>query len=514
MARKEYVAAIDAGTIGCRTIIFDTEGHEIGRAYDEYLSYYPLPAWVEQNAEDWWITACNTVKRAIATTKVNPEDIVGVSVTNQRETIVPVDIDGKPLRNAIVWQDRRTVPQCEWIKKNVGADVVYQITGLTVDPYFSAPKILWIMENQPEIVKKTFKFLLVHDYIEYKLTGEFVTDWSNASRTMLFDVEKFEWSEKLSNEMGIPKEKMPTAYASGTKVGEVTKEAAESTGFAEGTPVAAGGGDQQCGAVGVGVVRLGRIKATTGTGTFMLAFLDEPKRDRQKRVLCSCHAVPGKWVMEASMFTTGAVYRWFRDRFGQLEKLTASQLGIDAYELLNDEADAAPVGSGGVLVIPHFIGAGAPHWDPKARGVILGLALGHERKHVIRAIMEGVCFEIRRNIEVMRELGIKIEEMRITGGATRNPTWNQIQADVYGIPVAKGVVEEATSLGAAILAGVGAGIYRDVADAAEKMVIIGERRMPIAKNHDLYNKLYEVHKAVYQALKQANVYARLAEFTV
>lgn len=510
----QVLAAIDAGTIGCRTIIFDESGRETARDYQEYPSTYPRPAWVEQNAMDWWRAVCNTSQRAIEKAGISPGDIVGISVTNQRETTVPVDENGNPLRNAIIWQDRRTVKQCEEIRKKVGVSEVYQTTGLTIDPYFSAPKILWIKENEPRIFNSTYKFMLVHDFIEMKLTDMFITDWSNASRTLLFDVEKFNWSEKICNTLEIPLEKLNKAYSSGVKIGEITARAAKETGFAEGTPVVVGGGDQQCGALGVGVIKQGRIKATMGTGTFLLAYTDKPKHDPKKRVLFSCHADPRKWVVEASIFTTGSVYRWFRDQLGHTEKSAAQILGKDPYDILCDVAAQAPPGSGGVVLIPHFVGAGAPYWDPDARGVIVGLALGHTRAHLIRAIMEGACFEVRKSIEIMKELGLKFDEVRITGGATRSPLWNQIQADIYNIPVARGNVEEATSLGAAILAGVGVGIYKSVSEASETMVQISERREPDEKNREVYDKLYKVHNDVYMALKEKGVYASLSEFSV
>ncbi|MEM4446357.1 MAG: xylulokinase [Candidatus Jordarchaeales archaeon] len=507
----EYLVAIDAGTIGCRTIVFDENGREIGRAYEEYPSLYPYPTWVEQRPDDWWRAVCNTVKGAISRAKIKAEEIAGISVTNQRETIVPVDENGKPLRNAIVWQDRRTIEECRKIKEVLGSEKVYEITGLTVDPYFSAPKILWIKENEKEIFDKTYKFMLVHDYILMKLTGEFVTDWSNASRTMLFNIKEFKWSREICDALEIPLEKLPRAEAPAKKIGEVTREASEATGLAVGTPVVTGGGDQQCGAVGIGVVREGRVKATTGTGTFILAYSGKPVLDKKMRVLCSCHADPGKWVVEASIFTTGSIYRWFRDQLGHVEKVVAEILGEDPYNILNKEAEAVPPGSGGILVLPHFIGAGAPYWNPNSRGVIFGLALGHTRKHLIRALMEGVCFEIRKNIEVMREVGISINEMRITGGATRSDLWNQIQADIYNLPIVIGAVEEATALGAAILAGVGVGVYKSISEAAERAVKIKEVKKPDATKRKVYDSLYSLHVELYEALNSRGLFEKLAK---
>jgi D-xylulose kinase len=507
---EEYVAAIDAGTTGLRTIIFNVDGRVTAQAYEEYASSFPSPFSVEQNPLDWWRAVCNTSKIALRKAKIKPDEIKGISVTNQRETIVPVNAIGEPLRTAIVWQDRRTTSECKEIASRVGAEKVYSITGLTIDPYFSAPKILWMKKNQGEIFSKTFKFLLVHDYLMMRLTGEFVTEHSNASRTMLFDIRNLDWSDTMCELLEIPKEKLPTIYQSGESIGAVSNRASKETGFSTRTLVVTGAGDQQAAAVGVGVTEVGRLKATTGTGTFILAFLNEPKYDAKRRVLCSCHAVPGKWVNEASIFTTGAVYRWFRDQFGQAEKNEAERSGKDPYDLLNEQAAKIPAGSRGVMLIPHCMGSGAPHWNPYDRGVLIGFTIGHERGCIVRAIMEGTSFEIKENIEVMKEMGTETRELRVTGGATRSSTWNQIQSDVTGLPVLKGAVEEATAMGAAILAGVGAGIYKGVVEAADEMVKIAERYTPNEEKSQLYSKLYIVYEKVYKALSEQNIFAELS----
>jgi D-xylulose kinase len=511
------LAAIDAGTTGERVAIFSPEGEVVAWKYLEHDSFFPKPAWVEQEAKDWWDRVCKASKTALreASKKgVTPEMIIGISVTNQRETVVPVDKSGKPLRRAIIWQDRRSTTECDRIKKAVGEDRVYDVTGLTVDPYFSAPKIKWIKEHEPNLYRETFKFLLVHDFLVNRLADDCITSWDNASRTMLFDIRKLRWSDELLDGMEIDRDKLPKPLPSGKRIGEVTRRASRETGFIYGTPVICGGGDQQCGALGVGVVKPGTIKATTGTGTFMLAFLKEPTLDPKKRVLCSCHCVPGSWVQEASIFSTGTIYRWIRDELSEKEKLSAKSQGIDPYELLNREASLAPPGSKGLLVTPHFAGAGAPHWNPYARGIIAGLAMGHTRKELVRAALEGIALEIRENIEVMKELGIPIAEMRVTGGASRNPCFNQIQADVYGLPVLRGRLEESTALGCAMISGLGTGIFRSVEDAAEKMVHITERYEPNPKNKPIYDRLFEIYKKIYVALEGAGVYRDLAQFSV
>jgi len=508
-----YLGAIDAGTTGVRTLIFDTGGHVVSWKYSEFPSYFPEPTWVEQEASDWWDCVCRTAQSALrdgAERGVSPNKVAGISVTSQRETIVPVGRNVKPLHRALVWQDRRTAPQCDRIRQRIGANRLYGITGLTVDPYFSAPKILWVKDNVPEVYNEAHKFLLVHDYILAKLTGEFVTSWDNASRTLLFDIARSRWSDEILEGLDLDLRKLPDPLPSGRHVGEVTKRAAEETGFAERTRVICGGGDQQCSAIGVGVVRPGRTKATTGTGTFILSFLERPTFDPEMRVLCSCHAVPGKWVQEASMFSTGTIYRWFRDQFGQPERIEAESSGVDAYAILDKEAAEAPPGSNGLLVLPHFVGAGAPHWNPYARGTILGLALGHRKSDLIRAIMEGIALEIRKNVEVIRELGTPVDELRVTGGMARNRGFNQIQADVLGIPVLRGKAEESTSLGCAILAGVGVGLFNSVPDAADKMVEVVERCEPNPENRETYDRMFELHKKAYIALNKAGVYEGLA----
>ncbi len=499
-----FVAALDLGTTGCRTFIFDLAGTIIASDYQEWESYYPSPSFVEQDANVWWDSIKITIENAIKRSGIDKTDIVSLSVTNQRETIVPVDKEGNPLYNALVWQDRRTIDQVEYIKKNIGIEKVYKTTGLTIDPYFSATKILWFKDKKPEIYQKTHKFLLVADFIIHKLTGKFCTDYSNASRTMLFDINKFQYSDDLASEMEIDLDKMPEALESGVDVGEIESK---ETLFDKKTLVITGAGDQQSAALGVGVVFPGEIKCTTGTGSFILAYLSEPKFDPMKRVLCSCHAVPGKWVQEASIFTSGAVLRWFRDQIGHAE-CTAIQEGQDPYDLITAEAQKSSIGANGLLLIPHFVGSGAPHWNPHAKGIIFGLALGHERKDLYRAVLEGVAYEIRKNIEVFKELGIEPKELMLTGGGSRSDFWNQIYADVLGITCVRNVIEESTSLGAAILAASGAGIFPDIAKAAENLCKVDKKWIPNNDRHTIYEKIYNFSYEIYELINSKNLYKK------
>jgi D-xylulose kinase len=497
---NELVLAIDAGTTGVRSMFFDRSGKVAAKAYAEYESLYPHPSWVEQKAESWWEKTCETIQHCIKQASISPEQVVGISVTNQRETTVPIDQDGNTLRNAIVWQDRRTIQQCDLIKKKISPAQVYSITGLTIDPYFSAPKMLWIREKERSTFDATDKFLLVHDYLIYRLSDQLITDNSNASRTLLLDLRTAKWSKTLLEILEIPPEKLPKPLESGSPVGELTDAAARETGLKAGTPIVAGGGDQQCAALGVGVVREGMIKSTTGTGTFLLAHSKTVRLDPSMRTLCSRHVVPNAFVVEASMFTTGSALKWFRDNLGTKEMEIADEEGVDPYDVITAEAEGIAPGSEGVLHIPHFVGAGAPNWNPRARGIFAGLALGHSRAHLIRAILEGVSYEIRSNVEVMRELGLPIKDVRVTGGAARSEVWMQIQADILRTPVIRTKMEEATAVGAAILAFRGIGVFKSVSKASEEMVSTLPPLVPRPETLQVYKRGFETFKRLYYAI--------------
>jgi xylulokinase/glycerol kinase len=481
-------------------MIFNTSGELIGGAYKEYPSIIPKPDWIEQDANMWWLAVCETSKKVLGENKIDPNDISAIAVTNQRETIVPVNKGGDPLTHALVWQDRRTLNQCKQIAEKVGAEEIYSRTGLTIDPYFSAPKIMWYKQNKPEIFEKAHKFLLVHDFIVQKLTGTFITDYSNASRTMLFNINELHWDDELCRQLEVPINLLPTAQPSGAVIGSVTAESGAATGLKPGTTVVAGGGDQQCAALGLGAITEGLVKATTGTGTFVVAPMDRPKFDSKKRVLCSVSVLPDQWVLEASIFSTGSVYRWFRDNFGEHERKLAAQQGIDVYEVLNQQAVAAEPGASGLLLIPHFVGAGAPHWNPNAKGVLYGLSLGHTKQDVIRAIIEGVCFEIKQCLEVFSELDVSTNELRIAGGASRGVVWNQTLADILGVPAVKTKYEETTALGAAIIAGVGCGLYKDINDAVKNIVTISKIYQPEPDLKELYVDKYKKYKKLCNTL--------------
>jgi xylulokinase/glycerol kinase len=509
----KYIACIDVGTTGCRTIIFSSYGKLICEAYEEYSSIFLSPTWIDHDPSTWLKAAHSTLGQAVKQFPGDSNDIAAICVISQRATFVPVDSKGNPLDNAILWQDKRATAQADFVRKELGAEYVYEKTGLRIDPYFSLPKLLWLKENKPHLVEKTFKILTVHDLIINYLTGEFITDWTQASRTMLFNINELEWDAELCDHFGIPMEMLAKSIPPGTIVGSLRKSLQTEFNLRPDIPVVAVGGDQQAAAVGLGVVRPGLMCVNTGTGSFILAHSERPAFDARQRVVCTASAVAGKWLIEAGIYTSGSVYRWFRDNFAMIENNAARELQIDTYDILNSEMKNTSPGAGGILLIPHFTGSAAPYWDPNAAGLIFGITLGHKRSQVIRAILEGMCFEINKNIRIIESLTHEITEIRVSGGATRSTTFNQIQADIYGKTVLRGISEQSSALGAMLLAATAIGLYHDISSAVREAVSFDahNRRSPDKQTHELYEKMLSLHDSLYVALSSNGIYDKARE---
>ncbi|MEM1512519.1 MAG: FGGY family carbohydrate kinase [Candidatus Jordarchaeales archaeon] len=469
MGREEAIAVFDVGTTGVRALLFNLEGSILGGAYEEYPTISEHPGQSEQVPDVWWEASCRTIQSALKNAHVSPSDVVAVSVCTQRATIFPVDKSGRPLYRALTWMDTRMSPSAKKLKKVIGQRE-------------SLNKVLWIKDNVPSVFEQTFKFLFVDSYFYFKLAGVFVSDLSNAFYGP-FDVEKLSWNEKLADEVGVPLDKWVEVYPSGKVVGEVTVEAARETQLKAGTPVVVGGGDQQCSCVGVGAVRHGIVKVTTGTGTFVDALIDKPIYDPFGILFTLPHVLEGKWVVEGVIPGTGSILRWFRDNFGHLEKKVAEDVGVDAYSILEDEAETVSPGSDGLLVIPLF---------NFGKGAIYNLSFAHSRRHIIRAIMECNGFGIRGLLDIISGMGIAVEELRIDGGGARSKLWRQIQADVTGKRISVPCIEEAGALGAAILASKGVKLFPSVEKAVESMVKISEVREPRHENKRVYDEMHPV----------------------
>ena len=494
MRDERFLMGIDLGTTTCKVAIFTIEGELIAIAGKEYPTYYPRPGWAEQDSWDWWSVTVGTIREVLGKSKINPDDIAGISVSSHREAVVLLDENDRPLDRVIIWFDKRSLPQTEWIKKNFDNWEIYKKTGLRIDPTFTATKLLWIKENKSELLKKAKVALQPKDFLIFKLTGEKTTDYSVASRTLLFDISKREWALDLFEDFGLPPEIFPELKWSDEIVGYVTLEAAAETGLKAGTPVAGGGGDRQCEILGSGITSSSKVEESTGTGSTTATVIDSLTFDPKMRVVYACHVLKGMWSLEAGIATAGAILRWYRDQFATGEKLLAEMTRRRAYEFLDMEAEYVPPGSNGLIVIPFFAGSRAPRWNPYARGLIFGLTVYHTRAHVFRALMEGIAYEIRKVLEVLEELGIKTGEIRALGGGGKTPTWARIKADVTGKRVIIPEILDAAVVGDVILAGLSTKIYNDMNSAVEKLVKIKAVIEPDKKNHQLYNKYYGIYE--------------------
>ena len=505
------ILCIDIGTTGCCTIVFNEKGHQMSKSYQEYQSIYLSSRWIDHDPKTWLQAVRKTVKEAVKKIEYDKNCISAVAVTSQRATFIPVDKNGKPLDNAILWQDKRAIEETKHLMNKYGQEKIYDITGLRVDPYFTLPKLLWLKKNKTEIYNNSYIFLSVQDYIIHYLTGKFKTDWTQASRTMLFNIDKLKWDKDFIKSVGIDFTKLPEAVPPGSIIGFVNRVVSEELNLPKGIPVIAAGGDQQCAAIGLGVIKAGMVEVNTGTGSFVLANSDKPVKDLNQRLICSASSIAGKWVLEAGIFTTGSIYRWFRDNFGEIEMETQRKSGIDAYKIMDSEAAKEPLGANGLLLIPHFAASAAPYWNPEARGILFGLSLGHKRSSIIRAILEGIAFEIQKNISIMESYNDEIKEVRISGGITKSELFNQIQADIYGKIVVKTECNEASALGAAVVAATTTGLYDNINSAVDNMVNLNNlsRKEPNIENYTAYKELSKIHDLLYWSLEEAGIYSKM-----
>jgi glycerol kinase len=508
---SNLILCIDIGTTGCHAVIFDEKGQQISRSYQEYKSIYLPCRWIDHDPKTWLQAVKKTVKEAVKKIEYDKNCISAVAVTSQRATVIPVDKKGNPLDNAILWQDKRAIEETQHLINEYGTEKIYNITGLRVDPYFTLPKLLWIKKNKTEIYNHSFVFLPVQDFIIHFLTGEFKTDWTQASRTMLFNIDELRWDKDLIKSVGIDFNKLPEAVPPGSMIGLVNHVASDELGLPKGIPVITAGGDQQCAAIGLGVIKPGILEVSTGTGSFVLANSDKPVKDFNQRIICSASSIAGKWVLEAGIFTTGTIYRWFRDNIGLISVKNHKKSGINAYQIMDAEAEKEPLGANGLLLIPHFAASAAPYWNPEARGVLFGLSLSHKPSSIIRAILEGIAFEIQKNITIMESYTDQIKEVRISGGITKSELFNQIQADIYGKIVVKTECNEASALGAAVVAATTTGLYNNINSAVDNMVNLNNlsRKEPNIENHQVYKDLSKIHDSLYWSLEKAGIYSKM-----
>lgn len=504
-----YLIGVDLGTSGTKTVLFAEDGTVAASCTIEYPLYQPQNGWAEQDPLDWWNAVCGTTKAVIAKAGISAREIKGVGLSGQMHGLVMLDKSGNVLRKSIIWCDQRTAKECEEITQKVGAENLIKITANPALTGFTASKIMWVKNNEPEIYEKCAHILLPKDFIRYKLTGEFATEVSDASGMQLLDVPNRKWSDQVLDALQIEKSLLGKVYESPEVTGKVTKAASDLTGLAEGTAVVGGAGDNAAAAVGTGTVQDGRAFTTIGTSGVVFAHTSKLSIDPKGRVHTFCCAVPGAWHVMGVTQGAGLSLKWFRDNFCHEEMIAAAGMKKDPYFLMDKQAEEIPIGSDRLLYLPYLMGERTPHLDPNCRGVFFGLSAMHTRQHLLRAVMEGVTFSQRDSVEVLREMGVSINEMLACGGGGSSPLWRQMLADVYGCPVKTVVSKEGPALGVAILAGAGTGVYSSVQDGCAAVIKTNPPQNPISQNSAEYEKFYSIYRALYPALK--NNFSELAK---
>jgi xylulokinase len=505
----DLLLGIDVGTYGLKAALWRADGTLVTLCRREYGVHHPHPLWAEQDPTTWWHALKATVTEAVGTAGVEPSCILGIGVSAFIPPLVPVDKRGAVLRPAILSFDQRSVLQAARLSREVGREV-FTVAGNRIAPgAFSATSMIWIKEQEPQVFEAAHKFVHANGYLVYRLTGHFSMDFSNASMTLLFDPAERRWSEALCDLIGVPLEKLPAAVGAWDVVGELTSDAADDLGLPRGIPVVAGGNDSACSMLGAGVVEPGMVLESIGTSIVFAYVTDRPVFDA--RLMNRCHVVPDRWFNLAGMSTPGAAYRWFRDELGAGGTAVAAQLKTDPYALLDADAAGAPPGARGLMFLPYLSGERSPIWNPNARGVIFGLTLNHTRGDVLRSILEGGAYAVRDNMDVFTTRGLAIQGIRITGGGARSQLWRQIMADVLGVPLTRPATVETATLGAAILAGCGAGVYESPRSAAHRLVRVEDAETPRAKEHALYGQYFELFKMIYDRLLDCYELARHLE---
>lgn len=509
---------IDIGTSGTRALVCTRDGQVVGAATAPHTSYHPKPGWSEQDPEEWWQATVKAVRKAVNAARragaiKEHGKIAGIGLSGQMHGSVFLSKTGKVLRRAILWNDQRTAEECREIEQAAGGrDRLIELVANPAHTGFTAPKILWLRKHQPKLYERTHKVLLPKDYIRYRMTGEYATEVSDASGTLLLDVVRRRWSSELLEKLQIDPALLPTCYESEDVTGQLTKAAAEELRLPVGTPVVGGGGDQAAGAVGVGIVRKGIISATMGTSGVVFAFADSPHVDPLGRIHTFCHAVRGKWHVMGVVLAAGGSLQWYRNTLAELEMQEASRQKVDVYDILTAEAAKAPPGCEGLFFLPYLTGERSPHADPYARGGWIGLTVRHTKAHLIRAVIEGATFAMRDSLEIIRDLGIPVKEIRLSGGGARSAFWRRVQADIYGQHVVTVNAEEGPAYGAALLAMAGTGAYSDVTEACEATIHVISQTACSKRHKRIYDAAYPVYRALYRCLKeQFPAMAALAE---
>ena len=498
-----YLVGIDIGTSGTKTVLFDEKGTVIASHTVEYPLYQPQNGYAEQEPDDWWNATVESLRAVLAKSGVPAGEIAGVGLSGQMHGLVMLDEKDEVIRRSIIWCDQRTAAECEEMTDRLGYDRLIAVTANPALTGFTASKILWVRNHEPENYERCRRLLLPKDYVRFRLTGEYATEVSDASGMQLLDIPNRQWSDEVLEKLEIDRALLGRVYESPEVTGRITRRAAELTGLREGTIVVGGAGDNAAAAVGTGVVRDGRAFTTIGTSGVVFAHTDYMAIDQKGRVHTFCCAVPGAWHVMGVTQGAGLSLKWFRDNFCGAEKETAAQMGVDPYYLMDQEAETVPVGANKLLYLPYLMGERTPHLDPDARGVFFGLSAIHTRKDMLRAVMEGVAYSLNDCLSVFHEMGITINYMMACGGGGTSPLWRQMLADLYACDVKTLASREGPALGVALLAGVGAGLYASVPEACDAVIKTDRIQSPIPENTAKYAPYYRLYTELYPAMKSS-----------
>ena len=498
-----HFLGIDVGTSGTKTILVNLKGEVIASATETYPLLTPKPGWTEQDPEDWWRATKKTIRKVLKTSQVSPKEIGGVGFSGQMHGSVFLDRNQEVVRPCLLWNDNRTAEVCEEVTHKIGQKALHKSVSNPCLTGFTLPKVVWLQKHEPKNFDKVHHIILPKDYVRFRLTGEILSEVSDAAGSLMYDVRERQWSRTILNALDIPEGWLPEVRGSEEVCGTLTKAAAKETGLMEGTPCVGGAADQPAGAVGTGVVNHGQVMCSLGTSGVIFAPTGAPQVDPKERLHTFNHAVPDTWYLMGCMLSAGGSLAWYRDQFAEGERREARKRKVDVYEILMDQAERASIGSDGLFFLPYLTGERSPHKDPYARGAFVGLSVRTTREQMVRSIVEGVTFGLRDCLEIVRQQRVNVAEVRATGGGARSPFWRQVLADVFQAPIAILESEEGPAMGGAILATVGAGEYKDVQQACSRMLKVKTRVRPKKKNVSAYEAYYENFTTLYPTLKRS-----------
>ncbi|MDR2939151.1 MAG: FGGY-family carbohydrate kinase [Clostridiales bacterium] len=496
---QTILLGIDIGTSACKVAFFGPDGDILAQRGEPYNVYYPKPGWAEQNPTEWWSSVCKAIKATISENNINVNDIAGIGIGGQSWSAIPLAGNGDVLCNTPIWMDTRAQDICDSLDEAIGEKTFFEICGNPLKPSYSLPKILWYKKYLPEVYEKTDKILQSNGYIAYMLTGKISMDLSQGYGFQNFNLRTGQFDFELSKEAGLRADIFPEVTSCHSIVGLVTKKAASETGLPEGIPVVAGGLDAALSTLGSGAIDDGETQEQGGQAGGMSIVTSSCLTNI--KLITSYHVIPDRWLLQGGTVGGGGVLRWFVEQFGEYEKLNSKQNGLNVFSEITKLAEQIKPGSDGLIFLPYMSGERSPIWDPYAKGVYYGVDFSKTKGHFIRASLEGVAYSLKHNLETSEMSGATVKELRSVGGAANSLLWTQIKSDATGKPISVVEADTATTLGAAMLAGVAVGVYKDFEEATKRTVKIKRQHTPNPENTEIYNKAYNIYLEIYENLK-------------